>query len=837
MEIKFSKWNVFWISHLLIIKMSEGLVSTKGELIFIPAPLVPVGINLTIICINKLQTCTRRMTFLFEINIDKRIPEWQNQTTSIIQLIDIRESYHVVCYIECNRSLYVINMEQLQVGYPPDRPTNIECRLEEFSSEMKCEWNTGQTTGLPTQYEVHLKNLQTGEGAAVNTTEAVVTFPVDMTQKETHQIQIFAANQLNQSESEAVRFRLADIVIPLPPVIRKISISDRSLRIHIHWRNQTSEHQRYCQVEYKTLKLQSWALAGEQINKDNIVSLNKIRNADSLRVRCREDIGKSYWSKWSAPHLVPPSAPEDVPNVWRILGQQLPDGAREVTFLIMSDLDDSQQNNISGYEVYYYNDEIRTALKLCPSLGVQCDALIPNGVQTVFIAAYNPYGYSPATELPVQEEEGPVKSLQPTSMSVHWQHPPSPAEPLRWYALQWRSDSCDGKNTDVSWQKVEKTMSIIKDNLAPGQGVSISLYAVYSSRVSRPATVYGYTQELEPKTGPSSIKIVRSSLEARVIEWDEIPLCDRRGFITGYTVYIRQYLNESSFVYKVPASTRHLLFDKFNPDEQYSVCISASTQAGEGPAVHCTNFHQDNDFNSYVGLLVGTAFGVIVLSAIILTLSRIWKRVKIGLILLLPKCLHEEYPHTGRSSAVKSLQANKESPEPPLIVLLEDPEIVEIEELPKEETIPIMSTEASNMVEVDKMPLIPVTDIEVPEHALGYRPQIANVTSQQQDPYFSPFHMLDLQRTTLGSGSLVVPTNNTFLLNITNDMDLMVTTDFDLDEEPLQLPMLHNQWENQTFIDRLIISEDPGDPISTPSLNGEFDDTKSYFPQIFTEGL
>lgn len=857
MEIKLSKWNVIWIVHVFIMKLSEGLVSRNGELIFRPASLVSAGANLTIICINnKLENCTGNRKFLFEIESKERNPDWQNQTTSMIQLIDVREGLHVTCYIECHSRWHVVNMLQFQVGYPPDRPTNVKCSLEKFSAQMKCEWDTGKITRLPTRYTVHLKNLQTGDGATESTTEAVVIFPVNRTQNEKHQIQIFAANQLNQSESEVVQFHLADIVVPLTPVIKRINISDTSLIIYINWRNQTSENQRYCAVEYKTLKQLSWALAGEESPRNNTISIQKIPNADSLHVRCREDFGKSYWSNWSAPHQIPPSAPEEIPNVWRLLGQRLPDGAQEVTILIASDGDDSPRINVSGYEVYYYNQGVRTGLKQCPSPVLQCVALIPMGVQAVSIAAYNPYGFSPAVDIPIQEEDGSgpqnvtAKSLDPTSMSVRWQRPFSSTEPLRWYILQWMSDSCDGKDRSVSWRKTgkEQTHFIITDNVAPGHRVTISVYAVYSTRVSRPGTVYGYTQEFEPKTGPSSIKIVKPSLNARVIEWAEIPLCDRRGFITGYTVYIKQYPNGSDFTYEVPGSTRQYMFNKFNPDEQYSVCISASTIAGKGPADHCTNFHEDNDFNSYTGVLVGMAFGVIVLSAIILTLSRIQKRVKIGL-LLLPKWLHEEYPHVERSSALKSLLANKESPGLVLSLLTDDPEIVEIEVLPKEvPSPPIPSTspaqETNNMMEADESPLIPPANIEVPEQ-LGYRPQIANVTFQERDSYCSPSHMLDLQRAAMGSGSPLIPTNNTFPLNNTEDifkeMNLMVTTDIDLDDGPLQSTTNstpQSLWENQRFIDRLVMADVPGDRvICTPSLLEEFDDRKSYFPQISTRGL
>ncbi|XP_066453751.1 interleukin-23 receptor isoform X2 [Eleutherodactylus coqui] len=718
---------------------------------------------------------------------------------------------------------------------------------------MTCKWDRGRSTGLPTDYTVHLMNLQTGKNTTVSTTEAVVSFPLDMTQNEVQQIQILAENQLNQSESEVVKFQLADIVVPPTPAITKINISGTNLMIYINWRNQTSESQRYCEVAYKTPKELRWELAGKEMNINNTVSLKNICNADSLRVRCREEIGKGYWSAWSNLHQMPPSAPE----VWRLLGRQLPGGVQEVIILIASDPDDSPRINVSGYEVYYYNEGVRTGVKQCPSSGLQCVALVPKEVQTVSVAAYNPYGFSPASHLPIQEGDasGPqnvaVQSVPPTSMSVQWQPPVSSAEPIG-YVLQWTSNSCDGKPRDVSWQKTEKeqTNFTIKDNIPPGHRITISLYAVYRTGVSGPSTVYGYSQELKPKTGPSSIKILATSLNERRIEWTEIPLCDRGGFITRYTVYItRQYQTESKFKYEVAGSTTHLLFDKFNPDEQYSVCISASTRAGEGPDDHCTNFHQDNDLNGYIGLLVGMAFGVLVFSAIIMTLSRIRRRVKKGLILLLPKCLYEEYPHVGRSPAVKSLQqAAQENLEPLVSLLPNDPEIVELEVLLKEETShPISSTdpaqEIATMMKVDE-PLTPTVDIEVSEHTLGYRPQTANFTSQEHNSYFSHSHMLDLQRTTVAPGNPVIPINNMFLSNTTDDifkqMNLMVTSDVNLDDEPLQSTTdltLQSLWENQTFIDRLVMPVVPGDQvICTPTLE-EFDDTKSYFPQIFTGGL
>ncbi|XP_063795202.1 interleukin-23 receptor isoform X2 [Pseudophryne corroboree] len=818
MGTKFSEWNIIWIIHIFTtMEALRGLVPKSGIVLLKPASAVYLGSNVSIICVATRDPCNGRGEFLFRLNRTTRQPDRGNHTSSMLQLFSVTESHHVICHLECDRWKHLVDVVWLRVGYPPDPPRHVKCSLDESSTEMRCEWDPGRETRLPTNYSVLARNLQTGQEATVRGEAAAVTIPVNRTENGTYTIQITAANQLSHSESAVVLVQLADIVVPVTPVITKIDVLVSNFVISINWRNQTSENLRYCELEYSKLREPTWTLVGEKINKNNCLSIGKIQNAHSLRVRCREETGSSYWSKWSDPYVMPPSAPEDNPNVWRVLGPDYPDGSQEISILISPDPDELPQRRITGYKVFYLHRGIESVLRDCSPSGIQCVAVLPKGVKTVFISSYNRYGTSPASEIPVWEnaESGTqnltVSSGLLTSMPVQWQHPCCSGDNLRSFILQWSPDSCDGKQKTISWQKVEKEETNFTIN--------------------------------EPKTGPKLEK------DARRIWWDEIPLCDRRGFITEYTLHLES--NGLQTKSKLPESTRHFALDRLDPSELYSVCISASTSAGDGPADHCTLIHPDNSLHSYIGLLLGIGVGAIALTILFLNVSTIGERLKTAVMVFLPKYLHEEFPRVDNSKALKALQANREDAEPTSCPTYSDPEITEVQELI---SYPVPMAEAFEVAEEtaaeDEPLLTHPTNDELPEQTLGYRPQLAEPKIQRNDSYCSPTHMLDIQRVTqrLESPRLTSDMKeNTVLWDSGAEMDLNVFKaikllqidgiDQNKDSGPLQAAANDNS--------RRIHRENPVETQTVPTdqlictLPGglkEFTDVHSYFPQIFAKG-
>ncbi|XP_040216680.1 interleukin-12 receptor subunit beta-2-like [Rana temporaria] len=729
-----STWSVICIFHLFTVTASEGFYIRKGDIIFKPASVVPKGSDVLVICMFSKDPCRGRGQFVFEVNDNYRKPDWQNGTSSTMQLLGVTGHHHIICYLDCVRK-NIIYETNLKVGYPPDRPSNISCSLGELSSEMTCTWDRGQETDLSTSYDVHVVSLQTEASYVENKKDGSVRIAVNRTRDDVFSIQITARNQLNYSVSDVVLVRVSDIVVPITPIIRKIRLLQSAFNISIRWRNQTSERLSFCEVHYKTPTDPSWKMIGQTGSTNKSFVINKIPTAVSLRVRCREEIGNSYWSDWSAPLQVPPSAPEGTPNVWRILRSEYPNGTQEVSIFIMKDNDEIPQRTILGYEVFYLDIENRTTLRTCTVSEEECVTLVPKGVKMLFVSAFNSYGTSPNSNVYTQEESDLPRpgNLTATTWPIHvqWQSPPSRGHSLLWYVLQWNPDNCDGKHRNVSWQKLSKdrTHLLLNDTISAEQRVRILLYAVYSSGVSLPSIV-----EFKPESGPDSITVEKILPNTLLIQWLEVPVCKRRGLITTYTLNVTEW--SSSIQYTYNSEARRFTFEDYNPDRRYSVCISASTKTGQGPD-SCAFIEPDKRLQNYFEPLLGTCLVAITLTTLALVLLMIRKRIKSILRLWLPKYLYEEYPNVRNSAAVQFLQEKPEDsvsfPNPSY----SDPEITDVQEAAITRETPeahplLQTTTDNNMIErVDKVgPLMTTTDDNMVEVGQPLQTTADNITEQ-----------------------------------------------------------------------------------------------------------
>ncbi|KAM5148131.1 interleukin-12 receptor subunit beta-2-like [Mantella aurantiaca] len=672
-----STWSVICIFHLFTLKASEGFYTPKGDIIFTPSSVVPKGTNVSVICLVKTDPCSGTGRFVFDVGGSYRKPDWMNQTFSAMQLPGVRGNLNIICFLECEKK-HIIKDRTLEVGYPPDKPSNISCSLGELSSEMICSWDSGQKTKLTTSYDVHVVNLQTGESYTEEKEEkSPIEVTVNRTQDEMFQIQITARNQLDYSASDVVLIHLSHIVIPIIPVIGEIRLLQSTFNISIRWRSQSSERQNFCEVQYKTLKDPSWRTIGKTVNINNSIVINKTQTADSLRVRCREETGERHWSNWSAPLQVPPSAPAGAPIVWWILGPEYNNGTREVTILITADNDEIPRRTISGYKVFYLDKGNMTTLGTCGASEVECVTLVPKKAKTVFVSAFNSYGMSPKSDVFTQEDSALPQPRNLISSSwpiqVQWQSPHSSGQPLLWYVLQWNPDTCDGKHRNVSWRKLQKdtTQFSLNDTISAEQRVTVLLYAVYSSGVSQPSKV-----EFKPESGPDSITKEKVSPNTLLIQWSEVPVCKRRGFITTYTLNVTELSSRVPYTYHSEA--RSFTLKEYHPDRRYSVCISASTKAGEGPD-SCVFIEPDINVQNYLGPVLGTCLGTITMTTFILALLMIQKRIKSTLRLLLPKYLHDEYPNVRNSVAVKFLQEKQEDLGSFLNPSYSEPEITDLQ--------------------------------------------------------------------------------------------------------------------------------------------------------------
>ncbi|KAM4640606.1 interleukin-12 receptor subunit beta-2-like isoform 2-T2 [Discoglossus pictus] len=772
------RWEMVWMVFTFVVKSSKG--SCSGNVTIEPSSIILAGSNVSIMCTSAIKHCRPESKIDIFLDDSKKQPVQINKTTAVLKLYNVRESYGVFCYIDCFDPLQynTICWNSLDVGYPPEKPTNLWCSSEENSSDMRCSWDKGRDTRIKTEYSVNITNLQTSKELPF-TTNTYVIIPVNRSHDKEFVLLVTARNSLGWSQSDPHQVVLDDIVVPIRPEITQIEILNSLFKITIRWRNRTTANLCYCALEYKPATNQTWTWVKEDVISNPIVLfMEENTEALELRVQCREEAGKSYWSHWSEPKNISETAPVETFDVWRSLGPIYPNGSQEVTILIKRVAPDAPRGAIWGFKVFYEDKEKETVIKTCAKSQVECPVLVPMGIRVLFIAAYNSQGDSAASNVTLQQapvsqghQNLAITTKSPTSILVKWELPKKSNSHPCWFILQWVLDSCDGKPTNVSWQKIpkEQTQFYIKDVIKAGRTMNISLYAVYPGDVDLMYSYLGFLRESKPKRGPNA-NIKMNTRNKIIVEWTEIPFCEQKGLIINYSIYLTK--NKSDVSTKYHSTMRYIEFTNLNLDAFYTICVTASTSAGEGPCGNILMFKHDQGFRNYTELFLAIGFGAVILIVFALTFyfkKSLRERIKVFILSRTPNWLHEVYPRVEKSIVVKSLQESKGVLDPCLSPLHSDPDIMEIQEILLQENM----QQPTSLPDYDKVTkkngTIPPNvsppnvspsnesppNVSIPAEAVGYRPQISKPNFPRRDSYCSPDQMMDFQLAMLSSDNVM----------------------------------------------------------------------------------
>ncbi|XP_053326323.1 interleukin-12 receptor subunit beta-2-like [Spea bombifrons] len=832
----------------------------SGDLTIKPAPVARVGSNVSVICVKSVNDCHMAEKFTFSLDNDYNIqPHWMNETSAVLRLSNVTKSYVIYCFFNCVGMAVPVNWEILRVGYPPDRPSNLTCFSEELSAVVTCTWDRGWETFIPTSYSAHIKNLQSSEEHVILARETL-SIEFNRSRYEDFAFYVTATNALGRSESEPASVLLGDIVVPITPEIVTNGIFNKLFKVVIQWRREISGNIRSCELAYRTPHKADWISVGEQIiNVTNALFMRVVLEAEALRVRCRERKGKSYWSGWSFPQNITETGPYETFSVWRAFGSVSSNGSQKVTILIKPNPPEVPWARPLGYNIFYEVEKVRIPVGICQTSEVQCQALLPRGVKTVFVVAYNLRGESEPTPVPVRRDSNgfpaprnlTVTSGLQTSVPVQWEPPEESENSLLWFVVQRAPDACDGKPQNISWDIVPKDQKqfIIEDRIEAGRRVSVSLFAVYEAGVSQPTINYGFSKELQPRKGPKDIK-VKYSGAAALIRWEEVPFCDQKGFIINYTLRLREDLGRSiaqnRFAFSAiiilftDASARNFTFQHLNPNKMYKVCISASTTAGEGPRETCALLQPDSGLGGHIELLLGIGSAAAALTSFTLTVmykKKIRERVKTFAVSWIPGFLCEVYPRVENSTALQALQGIKEASGFGPFTSYGDPEIVEVQEIlaPKPTSPPIPAAEPST--NPPESPLLPApADVKGPEETPGYQPQAVKGVPPRRDSYCTPSFMLEVQRAAgllaagedCGNRSVLFRDAASALKGLFfRDAELVVSED--IGEDDLSIVLQADDATAAKFL------RGPPD-LCLPGGAMEFTDMGGYFPQTLAKG-
>ncbi|XP_065698737.2 interleukin-23 receptor [Patagioenas fasciata] len=660
--------------HVLLCYLCGGVTTIKcfGHVWIEPAPVVPMGSNISINCRSTLGCPGAKFLILLNYSQPEGLLHPLNSSTVQLWLHDVQVPFRtVICFARCpdSQKHQLVCGTQLLAGYPPDPPSNLSCSIREHSGVLVCTWDTGRPTHLHTNYSLHLRSM--GTAAAGDTEEEDAVFPAGspvplskLSSGSRYLVWVRANNTLGAACSAPQHLSLQELVIPALPLVIGAETTDTSPPITtIRWSRQTLLENVRCEERHKATDAPAWhvevwddAAQPEPLSRHNLQSYTRY----VFQVRCRLSPPNSPWSAWSTPFLysTPEAAPAVAPDVWRRLGPAFPNGSHEVTVLIKPLSPQDARGRILGYAVV--TESPGGTQLLCNMSSTACSLLLPLGTHTLRVTAHNTRGASsPATITLGQgtssQEEFPapvaveVKPQNWSGVLVTWQPPRHSRRSPLWFIVEWVSTSQYNHEEQYFWKKVssqETHTDITEEELAGGH-INVSVYAVYPDGVSKPSSS------------------------------------------------------------QVPA---------------------------EEPLLGSTSSHISHDDD--IGVFLGLGASMVILSVVLIILmfkKSARKRINATLVSLLPKWLFEDFPRMENSNVVKSLQEKSDfmshSFHEPLLDT-SDPAIMKIEEVPAHEEYKNVATRRKPSREAPKDRDHPrgtaPTSITSPEPVSDYKPQVSD---------------------------------------------------------------------------------------------------------------
>ncbi|XP_047192804.1 interleukin-23 receptor isoform X2 [Scophthalmus maximus] len=650
-----------------------------GHLTVEPAPLFLIGSNLTVYC--HVKSCHHRFKISLELN-GETVKDWKevNCRTVMFSLTNVRTPQSIVlCKLKSPNLSNIVNGLDLHGGLPPEKPESITCETTRASGAIDCSWKSGPETYLSKTYNVsvygengtriHLDQVQDAEKIAI---------PRGIVDKNTvYQLVITAFNHFGASQSDPFSLCVQDIVIPDTPHIAHIEFVNGPIAAVLQWTTNDSSvnlipHVRLCTPNGPWEEREETELSKGLIRVDDLRPLTEyefqIRTCNSSAgLMPGSTSGKTrFCSKWS-PSVTgtsPGIGPSQQLHVWRMFSSR-----RMVIVFWKPPPPEDHSGEVQEYKIFLANDQKEEVT--CPATLSQWSVHVPAEGQAVSISAVTSYGSTPPADVPLRHSgvSGPVLGeLAPaangSAVLVSWswpgtkQWPTSGGEPLH-YVVEWMRVP----GTELQWQMLdEKQNSTSITGLTAGVRYNISVYAVTTGGVSAPSSGLVYSKEQKPASGPNLSALVHEA-GRMLIMWDELPVDQRRGFITNYTLYVQTLEHSNTVSMRVMLSgsgPRQMWLDC--PEGALALRLTASTSAGEGPQGRRIT---SQPAAAEAGLVIAVVFIITLFVSIIANLmcwSCVRERMKQMCISCGPGCLVENLPKPENSNAIRLLKQDRREP-------------------------------------------------------------------------------------------------------------------------------------------------------------------------------
>ncbi|KAJ1160899.1 hypothetical protein NDU88_001389 [Pleurodeles waltl] len=472
----------------------------------------------------------------------------------------------------------------------------LQCFRLGLNSDMNCTWayegEHGEDTVLTLYYrslKFHTDQFTPAIFSVPRGQSWVMVAREDMTSHDTCEVWIEGVGVSGRVTSQHRTFDLQAIVVLSPPLlsVEEISgMSSENMLVNL----ELSSFDYYsgslkCELQYREQGNHNWSKVISECDYPSHQELLNLKAFTLYEVQARyiRTSGNIIRSVWSEPITFrsPEAAPLGKVDAWR----SLENGGLLVTWKAL-DPSAARSHSISYILSYWESSQARHVVRSVPC----CNITLPGTMYNASIAANSslgqteptdlylePAGLAATTQFWIQRTSGPA-------FNISWIPNDKQQKKLQEYLLEWRS-AVQGDSSGIQWRRFTASTGLhsvlLSDNFfQPSRPYKISLYGLYLHGYGELNSSICYIQEGVPSRGPP-VAVHALSSSSALVTLGELPLHERRGIITHYSIFVVQVASGKVLQGINVSTAQNITISNLEPSTEYLLHVSASTSAGE----------------------------------------------------------------------------------------------------------------------------------------------------------------------------------------------------------------------------------------------------------------
>lgn len=639
MATMFQSWSMFLTITALVLQLCAG-GSVLGErpcVIWSSAgPVVQRGSSFEVYCTFD---CRCKGSMESDHPPTPQRHKELNATTIYVNVVNLTTDRTYSCECSCRFAEGPCGID-ISVGYPPDRPENISCinriSKDDDGGVVTCTWNKGRDTFLRDALVLWVRTASRNHTHTLVSSKGTESPSASFTVSQSDQfisVWVQAQNALGSVESSVISYTLSDIAMPPSPVLCRPDCSSRECRVTV----EQSVRTQLLEIQL-TADQQTWTTYPDSVPQTSSSQVRSIAGLEPYRLyhfRARSRLSTGLWSQWSASisSWTQEEAPSEKLDVWFTTTdfKSMTVYWKEANVSISRGRIIEYKVSVSGLDRRVITNTSADARNYSVPFCADCD---------VTVWSRNSRGLSPPATLTTRRTQAePVQDVRVTaashsSIAIWWRKPETAAPPTA-LVLEWFPEG--HKLQELRWVRLgaSNNQSIIT-GVKPFECYEGAVHVFYNESSVGGARFKGVaTLESAPVVGP----FVEEKVEGNKVKvtWTGVPLGQRGGCITTYTIYVESASGHRQN-FSLPASqSMHTITNL--PAAVYSLWMSASTAAGEGPAGQKVKFfiQQENPLPLLlVCVLVGVVLVLLCLWQISPVKQRFWECVQCFMLDVVP---------------------------------------------------------------------------------------------------------------------------------------------------------------------------------------------------------